>query len=319
MAIDFEVTEHKPIAGPASTLVRVEFRPVPGEPVHSNIFHMQLYPTGRQPVMTSGQLITEGGVLIPILPDGSFPPANPTDPFKYEIVARDNDAEMVANIEAYWERKLKAAAEGHPYPQHHRSTVNLQVGAGLDDAHEDDDNTDFDATGDTVEARGNTLQGSRRNAGWRFTSVAITQADTIDAATMVIFATSTGFDDANVDIFGNDVDNAANFSDEADVTDRTLTAASVAWVADSLGFGTETSPEIKTVIQEIINRGSWASGNALVTMFRGKSDVDKFLTMRSYEGFASQAAKLDIDFTGGAPSTSLPSRYGHPMRHLMGR
>ena len=309
MAIDFQVVEHKPVAGPASTLVKVEFRPVPGEPVHSNIFHMQLYPTGRRPVMTNGQFVTESGVLIPILPDGSFPPANPADPFKYETVARDNDAEMVANIEAYWERKLRAADEGHPYPQHHRSTVNLQVGAGLDDAEEDDDNTDFDATALTVTAESNITQSLRENVGWRFTGVNIGQGDTIDAATMVIFA--VGSDDVNVDIFGNDVDDAANFSDEADVTDRTLTAASVAWTADSLGFGAETSPEIKTVIQEIVNRASWASGNALVTMFRGKSDVAKILVMRSYEGFAAQAAKLDIDFTaGGAPTTR---RYSHTL------
>lgn len=305
MAIDFEVTEHRPVAGPDLTLVKIQFRPSPGEDFHSNIFHMQLYPTGSRLVVTpQGHLVTESGIIVPPLsglPDGLFPDKNPADPYRRETFTRPNDAEMVANIEAYWERKLKAAAEGHPYPQHHRSTVNLQVGASADDAFEADDGTGFITTGSVSRNDSDSSAGLRYNGGYRFTSVAIGQADTIDAATMQVWPISA--DDPNCDMYGNDVDDAANFNFEADVTDRVLTTANEIWSAANIGTGAfKTSPEMKAVIQEIINRGSWASGNALVTMFRGREDINRDFYVRGHDTNSAQAPKLDIDFTaaGGA-------------------
>ncbi len=307
MAIEFELVDHQPIAGPELTLVRVEFRPIPGEPVHSNIFHMQLYPTGRRLLIDGlGRHVTESGILVPPLPDGLFPDESPVDPFQREDFARNNDAEMVANIEAYWERKLRAAAEGRPYPQHHRSTLNLQVGASADDADEADDNTNFDSVGAAAFANSNTTAASRYNEGARFTSVTIGQGDTIDAATMQDYIYNTTFGHSNVDIHAEDVDNAVDFSTTADVTDRIRTAASVAWVEDIASTGFATSPEIKTVIQEIVDRGSWSSGNALVLLSIGKSDTNNEFRIRSYDWVTTDAQKLDIDFTAGGAAVLLP-------------
>jgi len=326
VAIDFEIVEHQPVAGPNLTRVKVEFRPIPGGPVHSNIFHMQLYPTGTRLIITAlGQLITESGILVPPLPAPAiqnFPDENPADPYQRETFARDNNAEMVANIEAYWERKIKAAAEGHPYPQHHQSTLNLQVGVGLDDAKELDNDTTFDNDSVIVRASSDTGASLRWNSGFRFTNVTIAQGDTIDAATMQVKPTSVFADDANTDIFANDVDNAANFSDEADVTSRTLTAASTSWVENTLGTDFVTTPSILSVIQEIVDRASWASGNALVTMIRGKADIQKSLTLFSYDNSSADAPKLDIDFTAGAAfpqveDTGISSSSANETSHIV--
>ena len=140
MAIEFDVTENKPDTRPGgkeiadTRLVRVQFRPLPGSPIHSNIFHMQLFPTGSRLLIDGrGRLVTESGKLI--VPDerDEFPEESPDDPFRRVTFNRNNDAEMTKHIEAYWGRKLKATEEGNPYPQHHQSTITRQVAASADD------------------------------------------------------------------------------------------------------------------------------------------------------------------------------------------
>ena len=307
MAVDFDVVERKPAVGPDLTLVRVEFRPVLNEPVHSNISHMQLWPTGRRVLVDGlGRLVTESGkVIVPIVGgdlDGLFPNERPDDPFRREDFARNNDAEMVANIEAYWERKLRAAAEGKPWPQHHNTTLNLQVGASADDADERDDDAGFSSTDTAILMNGHADAISRWNCGMRFTGVTIPQAATIDAATLVVETRFTSVDDPNLQIHMEDVDSAVDFATTADVNDRVITTAFTAWVATGIGVGTRTSPDFTTAVQELVDRGSWASGNAAVVLARGKSDATGLFNVKSYDDSSANAPKLDIDYTaaGGA-------------------
>ncbi len=50
------------------------------------------------------------------------------------------------------------------------------------------------------------------------------------------------------------------------------------------------------MIQEIVDRGSWASGNDLMIICKGKADVAKFCRTTPYETTPSEAAKLDITY-----------------------
>lgn len=308
MAIDFDVLERKPEPEPNIELVRVQFRPRPGDPVHSNVFHMQLYPTGRRMIIDGlGRAIRQSGILVALDPDGLFPEEDRRDPYRRETFTRNNDAEMVANIEAYWERKLRAAADGRPWPRAHNTTVNLQVGVSEGDAFETDANTGFSSTNALLAASANSAAGSRYNTGALFQNVTIPNAATIDAATGKIQTSSTGADDANVDILGEDVDNSDDFAVTADVTSRVRTTASVTWASDGLGVGEITTPSIISVIQEIVDRAGWASGNALMIFYDGRTDLNRSLFFRSYDFDTSLAPKLDVDFTSGAPAATRPS------------
>ena len=116
---------------------------------------------------------------------------------------------------------------------------------------------------------------NKTGTGMRFTSINIPQGSTINNAHLTLIARQ---DDSvtivNSKITGNDVDNAATWSTETDYRNRRgtivggannnyITSAQVNW--DSIPAWTEgnsyNSPEIKIVIQEIINRGGWESGN----------------------------------------------------------
>ena len=96
--------------------------------------------------------------------------------------------------------------------------------------------------------------GARKVLGIRFPSVVIPQGRAIIAAKVQVQCINDTQDDANVIIYGNDVDDAADFAAEADVNNRVLTAASVTWAQDSLGVAYVDSPELKTILQEIVDR-----------------------------------------------------------------
>ena len=323
MAVDFEVTERTPQVGPDLTVVKVEFRPVPGEPVHSNIFKMQLWPTGRRVLVDGlGRAVTESGIPIPSLPDGLFPDENPADPFQREDFVRNNDREMTANIEAYWERKLRAAEEGKPGPQHHNTTLNLQVGASADDATE----TDIGGMGLTSTSVIFGSFSSFRHVGLRFTSVSGLSGQTIDAATLTFRASSTDTGDFVGDWFAHDVEVPGTFTTtDENITDtaqrpRTTTTCE----GDGTDFGNWTngadetftgpSPSIVGIIQELADSHD---PSAIALLFIYTSGDGERLA-RTYDHDTALAAKLDIDHSAGGATSLLP-RYGHPMRHLIGR
>lgn len=176
------------------------------------------------------------------------------------------------------------------------TTINRQVDANADDAYEAQDGTGFN-NGDNCRAHSNAVIGSRYISGHRLTNVAVPKGADIIAATIQIWASGGALDDANIDIHAEDVDDAANFIDTADVMSRDRTAASVAWVENGLNGGRfQTSPDISAVIQEVVDRGSWASGNALVILLKGKSDISKSLVTSSHLNADIEALKLDITY-----------------------
>lgn len=172
-----------------------------------------------------------------------------------------------------------------------------------DDAHERADGTGFNASANPMLFRSHGTAASRSHVGLRFPNVTIPAGSTINSATVTIDIVGTANDDIDGTIWGNDVDDAANFVTEADVTSRTQTTASVAWTQAAAGAGSEVSPDITSIIQEIVDRGGWASGQALCILLFGDNAALQSCTLD--DGTATGAI-LDIDYT--APAGGLPER-----------
>jgi hypothetical protein len=170
-----------------------------------------------------------------------------------------------------------------------------QVAAGVDDAHEDDAVT-FTVGAAALKVDASTVATSRFNTGLRFDNIAVAKDLKIQNAHLVVYVTSTGSDDARFTVSAHDVDDAANFSDTADVTGRlaSKTTATAAIAEDSVGVGWYVIPGLTAIVQEIVNRALWLSGQAIVMLLEGESDAAKVFSIRSYEGTAAQAAKLTI-------------------------
>ena len=175
------------------------------------------------------------------------------------------------------------------------ATFNATITAGSDDAREDAGTVTLTGTNITIDT-------TTRYGGLRFLGVTVPQGSTINAATLTVELPSASFDDPDVTIWANDVDSASTFTTGANnISSRTPTTATVVWSASSIGTGVKVSPELKTIIQEIVNRAGWVSGNAIALILKGNST--SALRFSTYEGGGANA-ELDIDYT--APSAGVP-------------
>jgi O-glycosyl hydrolase len=136
--------------------------------------------------------------------------------------------------------------------------------------------------------------------GMRFTSVTIPQGATINSAYVQFTSdknNQTGTSTLNIS--GEATDDAATFtSSSGNISNRTLTAASVNWdVPNWNNSGDRTNaqktPDISSIIQEIVNRSGWQSGNNLVIIIQNKTGKRSAIT---YDGNTSNCPELVIQY-----------------------
>jgi len=118
-----------------------------------------------------------------------------------------------------------------------------------------------------------------------------------------VYLISGLFDDPNLTIYGEDVDDAAAFAASSyNISGRSLTTASVLWYsAIGLGTGVKTSPDFKSVVQEIVDRAGWNSGQDMVVIFKGIAGAA--FRVRTYDSGSGSYGTLNVTYTepsGGA-------------------
>ena len=133
----------------------------------------------------------------------------------------------------------------------------------------------------------------------RFPGITVAQGATIAAANLYLYFNATGVGTAKFRFYGLDEDDGACPADltewDADLASN-LTTANVYWEPNQYSEkGYFTSPELKTIIQEIVNRGSWSSGNAIVLFILEEGTVP---------GYAYRSCWLHTDADGG--DTAIP-------------
>ncbi|MCZ7526595.1 MAG: hypothetical protein M5U14_09610 [Acidimicrobiia bacterium] len=135
----------------------------------------------------------------------------------------------------------------------------------------------------------------------RFDGLTIPQGATIVSAYYRPVAKQVGTPFTELRAFAQD-DPAAPTS-LSDYTSRPLTTATVNW--DPTGWATfdrRTSPNIATIIQEIVNRAGWASGHAVVIAHRnrGTGVADDAIHAYTYDQAPASAAELVVTYTIGS-------------------
>lgn len=200
------------------------------------------------------------------------------------------------------------------------TTLDLQVSSANDDAHELDDNTGFSATANNIRVHEASAPGSRYNGGFRLTNVTIPPGAIITAAYISVKFPDGTRDSPREDIYLEDIDDAPDFSTDADVTGRTRTSASLSWSDDDLGTGVfHDSPDISPVVQEVIDRAGWANGNDMVVLVDGQavSTVESGTRFVGYENVSSDALKLHIEYIEGKTRPILKPVTGHVPIHQL--
>ena len=153
--------------------------------------------------------------------------------------------------------------------------------------------------------------GSQDNESWpnyftkylgyfRFQNITISQGATISSAYLKPYKSS--YSSTPLVIHGIDADNAAAPTAGSALAASNFTSANVSWTS-SVGSGQQTSSDIKTIVQEIVDRAGWSSGNALMLAIVTStfSYAGQYSwTASSYDySSASEAAELVIEYEGG--------------------
>jgi len=228
--------------------------------------------------------------------------------------ARDADGEEVPVEVAEDRGKLveRIDVRGKKFPIEVDPTLEIQVGADADDCRRYGygENGGFGYSVGYDAAGSVTAANDKYGSGFRFINITIPQGTEITTAYLILTAMYDGSNtDCNTKISAEDVDNAGDFSGDDGASFDTRygnhTTAIVdwnaipAWSADECGADT-TSPEIQTVIQEIVNRVGWASGNAIVIFwedFGDNSGADAIRQCYDYKSSTTKCAKLHIEYT----------------------
>lgn len=182
------------------------------------------------------------------------------------------------------------------------ATVSVPIASGADDGTRTDATLEVTATTLTINATSDAIY-------LRFNSVAIAQGSTISAATITLIGDSST-STATVRFDPQLADNAGALSAGEDGSGRTWgTGGANSWAIPALTAGTSyTTPDIADVIQQVISRAGWASGNALVVRLQrtapgSKGYFDKFRS--GDHGSTPKYATLDVTYT--APSAGQPT------------
>ena len=143
--------------------------------------------------------------------------------------------------------------------------------------------------------------------GWRYTNITIPQGATISSASLYVRANDSGNAEVcNSRISAEDIDNAGVIINDAATFDArwaARTAARVDW--DAIPVWAEgsyhSSPDISAVIKEVVDRGGWVSGNAMLIFWddfenRSTDANGCYRSVYAYEGGPVYAVKLIIDF-----------------------
>jgi hypothetical protein len=151
--------------------------------------------------------------------------------------------------------------------------VNLPISAGANDADETQTGTIHRSTGDIELGTGS---GSvPATAGLRFTGVQIPKGATIVNAQVQFTVDEIGKKAAELSLRAEEADNSPPITTSPfNISSRPRTTASVGWSVpkwQTLGAAgpNQMTPNLATVLQEVVSRPGWAPGNALSVIVTG--------------------------------------------------
>lgn len=212
---------------------------------------------------------------------------------KYNVTLRVTDD--ADNIHVYG--KSVTVAKGGTYVK------DIRINNGSDDVEERLDNSDMYMTSSDLELIND---GGRDQAvGLRFSDIGASQGATVNAAYIQFTAKDSESQGADLEIRAQTADNAGAFTTATNnLSSRSMTDP-VAWdniPAWSGGNWYET-PNLATIVQQVVDRGGWSSGNSMV--FKVTGDPGDYRRAYSYDDSPANAPILNINY-GADVDLSIP-------------
>ncbi|NNF16716.1 MAG: DUF11 domain-containing protein [Gammaproteobacteria bacterium] len=191
-------------------------------------------------------------------------------------------------------------------------TLTRQIAIDNDDAEERQSNGSVNRGDNDLELGydGNLQQ----IVGLRFQNLTIPGGATITNAFIQFTVEGTDSNATNLVLSGDDADNSGAIANvNFDISGRTRTTASVNWnnvpAWNSVGAAgvDQRTPDLTSIVQEIIARPGWSSGNAMTIIIDAGAGCNSSSCRRqaeSRDGSAGDAAELVIEYTTLVPGTA---------------
>lgn len=136
-------------------------------------------------------------------------------------------------------------------------------------------------------------------AGLNFGGINIPQGATIISARLEVASTSSQWIGLNVRMMAENVGNSALFSTTSRPSQRTVTTQEVLHTSNNLWAANTyyTLDEMAAVVQAVISRTDWQSGNRLSLILRGNGQTWSRKFFHSYDGNPTLAPRLVIVYS----------------------
>jgi hypothetical protein len=213
----------------------------------------------------------------------------------YVLRLSADDTELSASDEV----TVSAIGAGGPF------TLERPIATGSDDAEERVSNGSVNLTSGDLEL---TTDGTAvQTVGLRFTGVAVPPGSTITSAWVQFRVDEATTAAASLTVAAQAADDASTFTTAtANVSLRPRTAASVGWVPPAwptVGAAgpDQRTPDLSPVIQQVVDRAGWASGNALAIIITGTGKR----TAEAFEG--AGGTLLHLEYATGPVSNRAPT------------
>jgi|GEM_PF-6566529 len=108
---------------------------------------------------------------------------------------------------------------------------------------------------------------SKRDAGLRFTNIAIGQSYAILSAVVTYRAWSNRNPACNINIYCEAADNSAALNSASWPSARTTTTSAIGFTLPATSYSWHDTTDLSAPVREVIGRAGWASGNALTFLF----------------------------------------------------
>lgn len=175
-------------------------------------------------------------------------------------------------------------------------TFDVRVTASEDDAEERSNGSMYITSSDLDLAFDRT---SQQTVGIRFNGVQISPGVSITNAYIQFQVDDPSYQTSLLTLRGEAADNSAAFAPaDFNITSRASTSASVAWLPTAWNSTGDAGPEQRTpnlasLIQEVVNREGWKSGNSLAIFISGNGQR----TAESFDGRPAAAPLLHVEYT----------------------
>ncbi|WP_025739842.1 fibronectin type III domain-containing protein [Aquimarina pacifica] len=184
-------------------------------------------------------------------------------------------------------------------------SIEVSIANGNDDVEEDKYGGVYENSSDLELVYDSYNNSSYQIVGLRFQSIPLPQNSIITNAYIQFTADESHSDGAQLEISLHNSGNSPAFSSSNNVSSREVFSNKITWDPASWSRNssgtTQQTPDLKEMVQELVNKNEWSSGNSASFIIRGKgtslTSTSAKRVAESYEGGSSKAARLIVEYT----------------------